>query len=350
MSNTIQQRSNTVDTVKCLLILSIYVFHFGEAAGNWYLFFSCFHVPSFFMVSGFWAMKHLQRSVWDFLKQAFFNYLLLWLCWVCIYPVYYALAQGYGLETTWGLFVQYFCGKRSGIGGMWFVPAFFLVTLCYFLTAKLLSRLPRLSETGQALLHFALALTVYLVYRNNVDSSLRLLFSLDQVPVHWMFYALGRVLFCGYEWLRRQKRELQRGIFVASAVLSFGYMLVIFYDRGPELWGALGRAIPVFPLLADAVLPLCGLFWLAKVISCRFLGQIGRNTLGLCLCEILVKYPFTWLMEHFGLPLDQVWMVFLIAVAAILLGHFIVLPPFLWAIRQLQARLSPSAAAAAHKR
>lgn len=342
MSSTLRQRSNTVDTVKCLLILSIYVFHFGDTAGNWYLFFSCFHVPSFFMVSGFWAMRHPERSVWDFLKQAFFNYLLLWLCWVCIYPICYALAQGYGLSTTWGIFVQYFCGKRSGIGGMWFVPAFFLVTLCYFIVSKLLSRLPRLTETAQALLHFALALAVYLLYRNHVDSGLRLFFSADQVPIYWMFYALGRVLFCGYEWLRRQKTGLQRTVLAVSAVLSFAYMAVIFYDRGADLWGALGQAVPLFPLLADAVLPLCGLFWIAKVIGCRFLAQIGRNTLGLCLCEILVKYPFTWLMEHFALPLNQVLLVFLVSAAALLLGHFVVLPPFLWLIRRLQSWLTPS--------
>ena len=59
-----KNRNLTIDTAKFLLILSIFVFHYGTAAGGWYPLFSAFHVPAFFMVSGFWALNRMDRSVW----------------------------------------------------------------------------------------------------------------------------------------------------------------------------------------------------------------------------------------------------------------------------------------------
>ncbi len=340
-----KKRNLTIDTAKFLLILSIFVFHYGTAAGGWYPLFGAFHVPAFFMVSGFWALNRMDRSVWWFIKNAFQKYLLLWLCFVLIYPVFYTLTEGYGWRTAWMLFVRYLCAVReSGIGGMWFVPAFFLVSLCYFLTAKVIAHIPRLGQTGQAWLNLLIALGVLLVYQQLAPSDKRLLFSLDQVPLHWFFYALGRVVYSGYLWLKTRGRGRQTTVLALSAVISLGYMTMMYYHIDDRLWGGVGKAFPLLPQTAGVMLSLCGVFWVARAIQCRFLVRIGQSTLGLCLCEQLAKAPFTKALELLEVSLTAAWMPFVLSLAALLVGCFIVLPPIEWTLSRVsrQVRALPT--------
>ncbi|MBR4867756.1 MAG: acyltransferase [Clostridia bacterium] len=332
-TNVKTQRDTTIDTVKCLLIFSIFVFHYGTAAGRWYSFFGAFHVPAFFMVSGFWAMNRLDRSVWSFLKNATQKYLIHWLVWVCIYPIFYMAVKGYGIATGWRLFVTYLCAVReSGIAGMWFVPAFFLVTLCYFLVAKGLAKCSWLTPQQQAVFHCGIALLVYLVYFLTVPQNKRMLFSVDQVPLHWFYYALGRVVYGWWLWLKEQRTALRRGVMIALAVISSSYMVLMFFGWDSYLWSNLKQIFPVLPATVGVVMALCGLFWVARVIRCGFLAYIGRSTLGLCLCELLAKYPVQAVFTRFGWTVSSPWIAFLCAAIALLFGCFVLVPIVDWCV------------------
>ncbi len=337
-----KQRDTTIDTVKCLLIFGIFLFHYGTTAGKWYPFFGAFHVPAFFMVSGFWALNRLDRSVWSFIKNAVQKYLIHWLAWVFAYPVFYMVANGYGRQTGMLLLKKFFCAVReSGIGGMWFVPAFFLVTLCYFLVAKGLAKIPRLTPQMQAVIHCGIAFLVYLIYWLTVPQDKRVLFSLDQVPLHWFYYALGRVIYGGWLWLKEKPLALRRGVLTGSAVLSLSYMVLMFLGWDASLWQSMEWRFPILPAAVGVVLALCGLFWIARVIRCRLLAYIGCSTLGLCLCEIFVKDLMTMGISKFGWtvtsPIDAV----LWSVIALLLGRFIVVPVVNWCVNTLLQLLTP---------
>ena len=113
--------------------------------------------------------------------------------------------------------------RGSGIAGMWFVPAFFLVGLCYFLVAKALRKIPKLNESGQALIHLGIALTVTIIFRQVYKLDKSLLFSIDQVPIHWFYYALGRVVFVGFQWLKTISKPTRFATLTISVVISFPY-------------------------------------------------------------------------------------------------------------------------------
>lgn len=321
-------RDTTIDTVKFMLIFGIYIFHFGTDAGGWYGFFGQFHVPAFFMISGFWAMKKLDRSVWDYIKNAFNKYLLLWLLWVCVYPVLYMITGGYGVKTGLLLLKKFFFAVRaSGIAGMWFVPAFFLVGFCYFLVAKLLRKIPKLNETKQALLHLCIALIVTVIFHLTFHLEKSWLFSIDQVPLHWFYYALGRVVFIGFQWIKTKPKTIRYTIFIISVVVSISYMVMMYFDPNHRLWGIVSEKLPLLPEAIGVAMALCGLFWIARIIRCKFLAYIGQATLGLCLCEIAVKMPIKYGFELFGWTFFSPWIAILCSAVALLIGCFVVMPP-----------------------
>ena len=137
--STPRPRDTHLDTVKFLLIFSIYIFHFENAAGKLYPFVNIYQVSVFFFISGFWALDRLDKSVFRFLTEAFKKYLAYWLVWVVIYTAYYTIGESLGGQKAVDLFVRYFSGVRNtNIGGMWFTPAFFFASLFYFLVAKIL--------------------------------------------------------------------------------------------------------------------------------------------------------------------------------------------------------------------
>ena len=333
-------RDTTVDTVKFILIFGIFIFHYGANAGGWYSFFGQFHVPAFFMISGFWAMKKLDRSVWDYIQNAFNKYLVLWLVWVCIYSLLYMMMSGFSVSTGLIMLKKFFFAVRgSGIAGMWFVPAFFLVGFCYFLVAKGLSKIPRLGETGQALLHLGISLTVTIIFRQIFNTEKSWIFSIDQVPVHWLYYSLGRVCFVGFQWIKLKSKPIRYTIFATSAIISLSYMILMYFDPNHRLWGIVYEKTPILPEAIGVVMALCGLCWISRVNRCKFLARIGQATLGLCLCEIAVKFPVKWGVEVLGLTVSAPWIAIVCSAVALLTGCFVIMPPIDLGINFIKKRI-----------
>ncbi len=333
-------RDTTIDTVKFMLIFGIFIFHYGNNAGGWYGFFAQFHVPAFFMISGFWAMKKLDRSIWDYIKNAFNKYLVLWLLWVCIYPLTYMVTAGYGIKSVLLLLKKFFFAVRgSGIAGMWFVPAFFMVGLCYFLVAKALRKIPKLSESAQAWIHLGIALVVTVVFRRTAKTENSWLFSIDQVPIHWFYYALGRVVHIGFQWLKTKSKPLRYTV-LAISTISIPYMVLMYFDPTHRVWGLIYNKLPLLPEAIGVMMALCGLFWIARFIRCGFFAHIGQATLGLCLCEIMAKFPIKWGFELLRWTVSNQWIAILCSFLALLIGCYIIIPPIDLGLKYARKQIS----------
>jgi len=323
-------RNGVIDAAKCILIFAIYVFHYGTAAGGLYDFFATFHVPAFFMVSGFWALNRPDRSVWQFVTTAVKRYLLLWLLWVVTYTAYFSLLHQYSLEMIWDIFLRYFLAVRSsGIAGMWFVPAFFLVTLIYFCLAKGVAKLLPRSTIAQAAVLCGLSLVGYVWFDFFLPHPDGMWFSFDQVPVHLFYYALGGLLYRGWQGLPTPR--VKRAVAIGGILPVVGYCVMVYCHLDDRLWQFTwemgNHCLTVIPITLAAVAGLLLSLLVARVIQCRLTVRIGQATLGLCLCELLIKHILLNLLPMMGITLHITpILAVVLALVTLAIGTFAVVP------------------------
>ena len=328
-------RDTHIDTVKFLLIFSIFIFHFEGAAGNFYPFVNLYQVSVFFLISGFWALNRIEKSIWQFVWDAFRKYVVYWLVWVVIYTVYYTIADSLGVRKALALFVRYFSGVRStGIAGMWFTPAFFFVSFAYFLLAKSLSKIFKFSKTGLAWVCCAVCFGVYYFTKYFRPIPVKTIFSLGFVPEYLFYFSLGAVAYiyiCAYK--EKVKTSVILKIFgCLITFVAFANFLLYFFKKEDMVWGwcadALGGKLSFLPTLALVLLMYVLLDCIAKYISCDFTAKIGRNTLGLCHCEMFVKSLIRYAGFLLGLTIKATNPVasILFAFGALLVGCYVVLP------------------------
>ena len=332
--STPRPRDTHLDTVKFLLIFSIFIFHFEGAAGNFYPMTNIYQVSIFFMIAGFWALDRLDKSIFSFLCYAFKRYLIYWLLWVALYTAYYTIGNSYDLREAVELFVRYFSGIRAtGIGGMWFTPAFFFTSLAYFLLAKLICAI-KMPKTVLAWICCGICFAVYFLTKYSWPISVKLIFSLGFVPEYLFYYSVGAVVFryvCAY----RQKVKTSILLKLCNClltVISLGYFLVYFFQKEHKLWdwvpNVLDGKLAFLPDLVMTLLMLVLLSCIARCISCDFTAKIGRNTLGLCHCEMFTKAIMTFTGSLLGLTVKAVNPItaIIFAFGALVVGSYVILP------------------------
>lgn len=332
--STSRPRDTHLDTVKFLLIFSIYIFHFEKAAGNFYPFVNIYQVAIFFLISGFWALDRLDKSVFRFFADAFKKYLIYWLVWVAIYTAYYTVGESLTVKEAAKLFVRYFSGVRAtGIAGMWFTPAFFFASLFYFLIAKTL-KLTKIPKTALAWVCCGICFAVYYLTQYVRPIPMDWKFSLGFVPEYLFYFSVGAV---AYIYICAFKQKVKTSILLKllnclATLASICYFLVYFFKKEDKLWGWIpnvldGRLsfLPDFvTLLAMFVFISC----VARCISCEFTAKIGRNTLGLCHCEMFTKASITFAGSLLGLRIKATNPInaMIFAMVALVVGSYVVLP------------------------
>lgn len=197
------QRSSTIDTMKFLLILAIYVGHYGENSGLLFPFFSRFHVRVFFMISGLWAVKKSNYTILQRLRYGVYNYLVPWGIWVLFSTCYNAVLYSFDAHHTLEAFIMYFKSIRGSaeVGGMWFVPCFFMVSLVYHILLKWIIKIriknPFVQTTIITIFSFALYYCTCYVLPLPQDCA----FSLHCIPEYLFVYSIGSTLYNIYIYI-----------------------------------------------------------------------------------------------------------------------------------------------------
>lgn len=328
-------RNQQIDGLKFLLILSIFIFHFQNAAGGLYSFCSTYQVEAFFAVSGFFAINRVRKPLTATVTDSLKSYLLPWLIWVLIYTFYNTLASNFTFGTMSDIFVRYFSAIRgTGIMGMWFTPIFFVVLVLYTLLSKVGARVFNLSDKGLTVVLFLFSLTLYFVTQYFLKIPRGIIFSLTHVPKFLFYFSMGAFLY-NVTYIFKSREELTKGKRAAyqilSAVSAF-YMAAVYFDADSILWGwtetVLDGKLTLLPLILTVFFAMCFLNAVAKFISCDFVSRIGRSTLGLCHGEGLIKSLMVMGASLFGLTLQAKSPVetVIFAVAALALGAYVILP------------------------
>ena len=97
-------------------------------------------------------------------------------------------------------------------------------------------------------------------------------------------------------------------------------MVLMYLDPAHCHWGFIYEKLTLLPEAIGVMMALCGFFWIARFIRCKFFAHIGQATLGLCLCEIVAKFPIKWVFEHLGWSVFQPWVAIICSAIALMIG------------------------------
>lgn len=298
------KRSPTIDTMKFFLILAIYVGHYGTNSGMLFPFFSGYHVCVFFMLSGLWATKKQQQTVLGQVANGLVKYMIPWGIWVVINTAYNAILYSYDMFRTLDTFILYFKSVRgfAEVGGSWFIPCFFLVSVIYHILLKLTALCKVKNQIAATAIIALISGVTHYCFRYLYPLPQNLIFSVHCIPEYLFYYALGAFLYSIYTKI---KAPFRRGLSVPLVVIPVLYMALVYFGYQNKMWYFIYR-IPVRPLhlLPEAghvVMALLFTRVLGKLFAFPFCANLGKATLVLCLSESAMKTSVWLIANVFGL-------------------------------------------------
>lgn len=301
-------RNECFDALRFLLIVAIYVGHYGTTAGKLYPFVFTYHIELFFIMAGFWALKKVALPVKEFFSKSIIRYVFPWFLWVLVYTMDYSIRNSFNVTQTLEIFKTcFFAIKAETIGGMWFPPCFFIVACVYWIMAKVLSLLKR-SELCNAVVLSVVAFAVYYVAGKLFPTFEREVFTLHRVPMYLFYYALGPLIYRAYAWLKEKtsgRRMLYRTTAAAAFLVSAGYMVLVYFQKHTRLWEWMAfDKTKLLSFVPEVLLLVCALilhYFAAKLCVNRWTVWVGRATLTLCCAEMFVKRVLVNVFSMIGL-------------------------------------------------
>lgn len=290
-------RYDWVDVLKFLGIFAIYLGHFSQAAGKFYLFVFTYHVHLFFFAGGFFhktpKLKDLGSYVISKFKRIMIPYFI---CMAVTIATDYLL---YNIDLTNALY-EALLGRRNHIGSPWFLTAFFTTVIIYTLL-NLIFRNKYIVLVIAFLLH---AYYYSILSALNIEP-LSIFWNLDSDINYIFYYALGHCIFP-----LLQKLEWKKGMglcknwaFLLIALLS-GAVTGIVFIKGSDFVHAL-LPIPDVLRIRQILIVLTMIIFnciIAHLLSeISILQKLGKSTLVLCGYEKVAKCLVTSALAVFGL-------------------------------------------------
>jgi len=259
-----------------------------------------FHVPLFFLLSGYLYRDVGNATLLQFLKNKFGKLGIPYLWFALINFIILYIFQALSDEATLSIpksFVGTFLGLRSlnwspHLGPLWFIPCLFLTELVIFL----ISRNSSLHSKKTAVIVFIISV-LGIIYNKTIH--IPLAYSLDAVPFALVFF-YGGCLFAKFE--HRFWEYLDTPVaFVGLGILSLA--LGIFNKTVNIFWSMYGN--PAIYFIA-AFLGIYLVIYVARSLpEVRFLEYIGKNAIVfLALHQIFLFGIFSAVVQRAGLPQD----------------------------------------------
>jgi fucose 4-O-acetylase-like acetyltransferase len=197
-----KQRIEWVDTLKFLGIFAIYLGHLGKSGGNAYLFVFKYHVPLFFVISGFFNKKVELNNYLEYIKTSFKKYMYPYYLFAIVTCVYLTLRNNHFSYTY---IVNIITGTRNRIWlGLWFFSCLFIAKIMYNLL---------LAITKDKRITFIISLSLYylldLLAKKGIPHIPTLtpkwFWNIDSAFFYLSFYALGDLVF---NWLKENYKSM----------------------------------------------------------------------------------------------------------------------------------------------
>ena len=279
-----KERVKWVDCWRLLAIFSIYLFHFGDAAGKAYLFADLYHIKLFFFISGFFfagvaGAEELRKR----LIKIVFRVGVPTLLFVLINVAFLTVVNRYSIDKVISVLQVYIGMKKgSGIGGLWFLGCFFFLSVLHLVVSYLV-------KNKYLVFALALALYLYIGFANPFKLTEHLFASIDLIPQFWVFYSLGSVVFPLLQKMDTSGTT-QSEILRAGLLILTGIYAGMCFSGGSYV--SYGSAV-IFNF-AGAIILILFFTIIAQYISkllrdSSIILKIGRATFVLCATENMTK-------------------------------------------------------------
>ena len=257
-----------------------------------------FHVPLFFVISGY--LFHVNKKFWDFLKSKFMRIMVPYFVWALLFLIpYYLLGAGVGetldkqLPTfnlgTSLLNILYGIGPNQALqqnNSLWFLPALFTMNVAFYFVIKLVQKYPKIKlpflVVTAGIGYAATFLPAYLPW--GINSVLGLGF---------FFYA-GYLIkdYHLFESREESGKPLLIRPFVILPICIIG--ILAFYFNKDYLMSYMSYAYGYYflMLLSGLCLSIVTIYISYLIQSNRVLECVGRNTMSILIFHKLIILVF----------------------------------------------------------
>ncbi|WP_368565359.1 acyltransferase family protein [Pseudoxanthomonas sp. UTMC 1351] len=291
------ERDPRIDAAKGVAIVLVVLGH-AKGIPSWFTVLAySFHVPLFFVLSGWLSDRRDAYSLRQLLDTLVRTLLVPYVFFFLVAYAYWLLTRNIGEKALrWGQLPWWdpLIGLLSGIGpqlyvhpALWFLPALFVTALAYQLLRRVLQ--PEMI----ALLSLPPALAWILAFPG---AGLRLPFALDVLPVALLYYAVGAVA--------GRSASLPRSMWVgctAALLIAVPWLLLAWSNGRVDInqlrFGATAWKFLIASLLGTSVVLLAS----PLAAQSAVLRWIGRNTLLILCTHILVFFALSGVAALAGL-------------------------------------------------
>jgi fucose 4-O-acetylase-like acetyltransferase len=323
-----KEHINWIDVLKFLGIFAIYLAHFGQDAGPFYLFGFAYRVPLFFFAAGCLESVSSNNSTYPrFVFQKFKILMVPFIFFVVVNLAITGLANNIEPSSLLSILKQDLMGIRNQItaAGLWFIPCIFVMEVVFRVLKQFLKN--KWVIFLASLVLFIIA-TQFLGF--DPTQTPRWFWNIDSALAYIPFFALGYLVFPSLISLFKMQSIRISVVLIVSGLICFGYALRLYFGKDllQDMILPIKPIMYFYPIIKAIPLIWCNILLAVAFQNIEFLQKIGRNTLWLCGFEHLYKFCVSTLIALFGLKLQlqNPLATFLYVLALVLLSTYTIIP------------------------
>lgn len=325
---TDNQRIAWVDNLKFLGIFAIYLGHFGGAAGYAYPFVFLYHVPLFFFVSGFFALKNNNQTYMSYVIKKVKQLIIPYLFFSLLSIIILTLTNNSSVPEVKVMLKQMIFGVRNNLfaGSLWFLPCLFIIEIGFEFLRRLLKNKYFILIICTML--FVLA-ERYLPHRPIMTP--KWFFNIDSALYYIVYYAIGAVTF---PFIRKAVEDFKNIPFIIKSLISICIALFfietayLFFNIDPILKLTKGTPFLFYPIIQALIIIVTNIVAAKYLSDFKLMNRVGQETLYLCGNETIIKTLVPQTLSAFGLNLE--WHTplgsIIIALSLLYLAYYTVIP------------------------
>lgn len=303
IGNAKNSRVNWVDVAKFIGIFSIYLGHFTEAAGPWYLFVFKFHVPLFFFLSGCTFKYDSAKTFKDFIVKKCLKILLPFFAFALLSVLVKSIISGASLSTIGSYLVLIITGcirNKFFAPGLWFLTALFIIEILFKLLTLLKNKYIILS----------ISFIVFLLISNFVTSKPNMspihYYNFDWAIYYLICFAIGFYLYPHINNFFKLDTTPKKVSFIVCLVVTFAFAVVMFFNKINivKYFKNQKMLVELNNLVVALILILLVLLISNLLSGVKIFSAVGQETLYLCGNEYIIKKLFPCFLSIFGIEIQ----------------------------------------------
>lgn len=299
----ITYRIDWIDVCKGIAIIFIYLGHWTTPNGRVEGFAYSFHLQLFFIISGFFAIKHREKSKKVFIFNQIEKLFIPFVFWAIINIIYFDMQEKKTIIQLITNFTTLFTDYSNVVSPqLWFLPTLFTVSIVYYFLLKVLKKPIYILGISYLLYMVQVCLDTNPIGQVILKPFI-VFFGISAVPTYLLWYAIGTTIFPTItkcmkvlegEKCKKKSMLILLGVFVTLITWLFFAFKVDFFWASMKP-GKLSDLMNIkfiyqnYRMIATLIICITIMFISYVLRKSTFLLELGKNTLSLMGLEFMAK-------------------------------------------------------------